>query len=328
MGPLFGDGMVIMPQQLCNPLVKPVKGCQACFIFSWRLHSVHPHNLFNCRNQRKPNRATSSVWRTQRYAECRSIENVKESYIPQNLNSASHNNGTVRTVAETISDFLKHFRHPIPSIYRTIVQELLVTTHLARVSEGFQYDPVFALGFQMVTQVFFKSYPKVEEKEKLFDSICKALLLDYERMKEDASRMEQWTKARTEGDVLQAIESGGDDPIANLLHSIQQNDWFVYSRLFGLGLVRMMELCEGEANSERCKKWASALHISSLKLEQDLDTYQQSLERLKQAEQLFAELEARQKKKLAEKLAERAKRAQEEAVKAEQQMTEPNSSVS
>ncbi|GJD11525.1 protein thylakoid formation1, chloroplastic [Galdieria sulphuraria] len=255
------------------------------------------------------------------------METCSGTQCVSNQTSLPTQNGTVRTVAETISDFLKHFRHPIPSIYRTIVQELLVTTHLARVAVGFQYDPVFALGYQMVTQVFFKSYPKVEEKEKLFDSMCKALLLDYERMKKDASVLEEWTRSRTEREILLAIEEGGDDPLANLLHSIAQNDGFVYSRLFGLGLVRMMELCGEEANSERCQKWASALHISSLKLEQDLDTYQQSLERLKQAEQLFAELEARQKKKLAEKLAEKAKRAQEEAMKAEQQMTEPNSSV-
>lgn len=138
--------------------------------------------------------------------------------------------------------------------------------------------------------------------------------------------MEEWSKERTEQAILEAVENGGDDEISKVLHAISQNDWFVYSRLFGLGLFRMMELCGVQVNSERCQKWASALHISSLKLEQDWDIYQQSLERLKQAEQLFAELEARQKKKLADKLAERAKRAQEEAAKAEQeQVTKPNS---
>jgi photosystem II biogenesis protein Psp29 len=303
--------------------------CQVCFITHFYLQR-HGGCFQNSKLIRPINYSALVRGRPKRSVVCRSVENVKSSSVPEHPSSSdnnttsvvdtkSHNGYSVRTVAETISDFLKRFRHPIPSIYRTIVQELLVTTHLARVSLGFQYDPVFALGFQMVTQVFFKSYPKAAEKEQLFDSMCKALLLDYERIKKDAAMLEEWTKTRTEQDILQAMETGGQDEISNTLYSIGQNEWFVYSRLFGLGLVRMMELCGEEANSERCKRWASALHISSLKLEQDLDTYQQSLERLKQAEQLFAELEARQKKKLAEKLAERAKRAQEEAMKAEQQ---------
>eukprot|EP00871_Galdieria_phlegrea_P002180 jgi/Galph1/2963/GphlegSOOS_G1602.1 len=323
----------ITPNKLL--LLRPVNHCSVCFIGSQIMGCptllYKGTRLFPLWPKRKLSFFSTTARSIQTSILTNMMGDVKQSNLHQTSGSpstipttASH----VRTVAETVSDFLHYFPQPIPFIYRSIVQELLVTTHLARVTAGFEYNKVFALGYDMVTQIFFKSYPKAEDKPKLFSSISKALLLDYEQLKKDANSLVDWTKERTEAQILQVIEEGGQDEISQMLHSIRHNEWFVYSRLFGLGLIRMMELVSNQVTTEMCAKWATALNISLVKLQQEFENYQSSVEKLKQAEQLFAELEARQKKKMAERLAEKAKRAQEEAMKAEEEASEESLSSS
>lgn len=85
------------------------------------------------------------------------------------------------TVAETKSKFLSAYKRPIPSIYNTVLQELIVQQHLMRYKRTYRYDAVFALGFVTVFDQLMEGYPSDEDREAIFQSYIRALEEDPEK---------------------------------------------------------------------------------------------------------------------------------------------------
>lgn len=84
----------------------------------------------------------------------------------------------IPTVSETKLNFLKTYKRPIPSIYNTVLQELLVQQHLMRYKQSYQYDAVFALGFVTVFDQLMEGYPSDEDRDAIFRSYIQALQED------------------------------------------------------------------------------------------------------------------------------------------------------
>lgn len=84
----------------------------------------------------------------------------------------------IPTVAETKSNFLKAYKRPIPSIYNTVLQELIVQQHLMRYKKTYCYDAVFALGFVTVYDQLMEGYPSDEDRNAIFQAYIKALQED------------------------------------------------------------------------------------------------------------------------------------------------------
>ena len=79
------------------------------------------------------------------------------------------------TVSETKASFLRAYKRPIPSIYNTVLQELIVQQHLMRYKRTYQYDAVFALGFVTVYDQLMEGYPSDEDRDAIFKAYIKAL---------------------------------------------------------------------------------------------------------------------------------------------------------
>lgn len=79
------------------------------------------------------------------------------------------------TVSETKLNFLKAYKRPIPSIYNSVLQELIVQQHLMRYKRSYTYDPVFALGFVTVYDQLMEGYPSDEDRDAIFKAYIKAL---------------------------------------------------------------------------------------------------------------------------------------------------------
>lgn len=79
------------------------------------------------------------------------------------------------TVSQTKLNFLKAYKRPIPSIYNTVLQELIVQQHLMKYKKSFRYDPVFALGFVTVYDQLMEGYPSDEDREAIFEAYVRAL---------------------------------------------------------------------------------------------------------------------------------------------------------
>lgn len=87
----------------------------------------------------------------------------------------------VPTVSQTKANFLQAYKRPIPSIYNTVLQELIVQQHLTRYKRTHRYDAVFALGFVTVYDRLMEGYPSDEDTEAIFRAYIRALQEDPEQ---------------------------------------------------------------------------------------------------------------------------------------------------
>mmetsp|Transcript_6589 Transcript_6589/g.17697 ORF Transcript_6589/g.17697 Transcript_6589/m.17697 type:complete len:351 (+) Transcript_6589:19-1071(+) len=243
---------------------------------------------------------------------------------------AKRRGADVRTVGETVRAFFTTYARPLPTVYSTVVNETLTTTHLSVVHYAFHYDALFAFGFVEAFDRFLQYFPSDTERNRLYDAMTSSLQLDGAKMRKDAAAVREWATAegRSAADVLELAASGDSSTklgaalaTAKSLPRIE----FHVSRMFALGCVFVLEAAKVSPDEERAtlEKLATELDLSAFPLTDAMDQYRAGMERLKAAEQLFAEVAARDKRKNAERLAERAKEAEERAKQAEQEAAEP-----
>ncbi|KAK9156082.1 hypothetical protein Sjap_003562 [Stephania japonica] len=204
----------------------------------------------------------------------------------------------VPTVAETKYNFLKAYRRPIPSVYNTVLQELIVQQHLMRYKKTFQYDAVFALGFVTVYNQLMDGYPSDEDRDAIFRAYIQALKEDPEQYRTDAQKLEDWACGQNANTLVEF--SSRDGEVEAILKDIAARaggkDSFSYSRFFAVGLFRLLELANATEPTV-LEKLCIALNIDKRSVDRDLDVYRNLLSKLVQAKELLKEYVDREKKK-------------------------------
>jgi photosystem II biogenesis protein Psp29 len=232
---------------------------------------------------------------------------------------ASARGARVETVSSAMTRFMEAFGRPLPIVYRGLINELLVSTHLAVVCPMFRYCPLVGYGVDEVFASFLRYYPSADERDHLYTCVCKALNFDKATLKADAAAIREWTVGKTEEDVF-AASKAGDGPVGSALKACANGDadfqWY-YSRMFGLGVVRVMEAVGASMTVDAAEAWCAEMSLPKGKVGAEMGGYLSTTERLKQAEMLFAEVAARDARKSAERLAEKAKKAKAAADKIE-----------
>lgn len=228
----------------------------------------------------------------------------------------------VEPVSAAMMRFTSSFTRPVPIVYRAVVNETITTTHLARVCAMWRFDAVFAFGFDSIFSAFLRYYPNADERDELYTCMAKALKFEDATIKDAAASVTAWVEGKTEEDVFSALDAAAPGasadavgPVIEALTYIRDSgdgEWY-YSRLFGLGLIQIMSVVGTELSIANAEKWAVKIGLEKSKLAAEMGSYLSGMERLKQAEQIFAEATAREAKKTAERLAEKAKKAAEEA---------------
>jgi photosystem II biogenesis protein Psp29 len=213
---------------------------------------------------------------------------------------------TVRTVSDTKRDFHRAFPKPINSVYRRVIDELLVEIHLLIVNQSFAYDPIFALGLATAFDKFTVGYQPEADSHAIFTAMCQALLLDRDRLRQDAAHLNELAM-RSPSEVkslLTTLESVVNlDLLAGQIRAIAANQKFKYSRLFGIGLYALLETADPEeiANNERrqelLKQVGAALNLGEDRLTKDIDLYRSTLEKVEQSRQMMADLVEAERKK-------------------------------
>ncbi|MGB8702407.1 MAG: photosystem II biogenesis protein Psp29, partial [Thermosynechococcaceae cyanobacterium] len=149
---------------------------------------------------------------------------------------------TVRTVSDTKRAFYSLHTRPISSVYRRVVEELMVEIHLLRVNEDFRYDPVFALGIVSTFDRFMEGYEPEPDKESIFNALCRAEEMDPSQFRADAEAAKAALQGHSTSDLMgwftQAATAGGTD-LAGAFGAIAHNPKFKYSRLFSIGLYAL-----------------------------------------------------------------------------------------
>lgn len=228
----------------------------------------------------------------------------------------------IEPVSDAMLRFTNSFRRPVPIVYRAVVNETITTSHLARVCAMWRFDAIFAYGFDSVFSTFLRYYPNATERDMLYRCVASCLKFEETVIRDAADAVNSWVDGKTEEDIFAALDAAATGASADsvgpvieaLVHirDADDGDWY-YSRLFGLGLIQIMSLVKTELTISNAEKWANRIGMEPSKLSSEMGNYLSSMERLKQAEQIFAEATARDAKKTAERLSEKAKKAIEEA---------------
>jgi photosystem II biogenesis protein Psp29 len=222
------------------------------------------------------------------------------------------------TVSDTKRKFYNSYTRPINSIFRRVVEELIVEMHLLLVNDDFAYDAIYALGVVSSFDRFMANYRPEADKAPIFNALCQAVDSSVEKFRQDAGTITAAVAQLGEGDVLAHVTSRPDssdsDALTQTIKAVSGNPKFKYSRLFGIGLFTLLEgtaaekLATEEGRKEAIAQLSTALHLPAEKLAKDLDSYRSNLTKLAQMEAAMADvLEAGRKK--------REQREQEKAAK-------------
>ncbi|MGF1512842.1 MAG: photosystem II biogenesis protein Psp29 [Elainellaceae cyanobacterium] len=201
----------------------------------------------------------------------------------------------VRTVSDTKRAFYNAHTRPINSLYRRVVEELMVEMHLLSVNVNFQYNAIYALGVVTSFDRFMLGYRPEQDLASIFSALCQAVESDPHKYRQDAQQVLGDAAQLSVDDLMAFGHSETSQALSNTallgdsLQGVANNPQFKYSRLWAIGLYTIVETIEAAAVEDpaRLKEILEPLcermHFSFDKLQKDLDIYRSNLEKLEQA---------------------------------------------
>jgi len=215
--------------------------------------------------------------------------------------------GSPPTVADAKQTFVTAFPKPLPAIYSTVIQELLVQQHLFRWNRNYKYSEVTALGLCSIFDQVLAGLPEAE-RDEVFTAFIIALQEDPKQYRADATKLEEWARGVSPEDVTPNSDgSEGQKVLATVAEACKANS-FLYTKFFAIGLFRMLELAGGK-DPKALGAVVAALGIPQERVNADLLTYKGVLSKLKAAKEIMKEFIEREKRKAAERAAEKAAKA-------------------
>lgn len=234
----------------------------------------------------------------------------------------------VRTVGEAFTAFTEAYGCQVNALYRNMVTDLVGTIHLIVVNARFQRDPVWSLGILTALDLLLKNYPEAGMYEKLTSALFTSCNLNEEEIRAEAKTIEEWAAGKTKEDIEVALKNGGEDtPLGSVASAIKADEFWMYSRYFGIGLVKIMEIAGIEMDKDEVypvmENWMSnQLGRSHLTACGDSDLFFKVKDKLDMMETMMKEIEIREKKRMAERLEQKAEAALKAAEREEKMKVE------
>jgi hypothetical protein len=229
----------------------------------------------------------------------------------------------IRTVAEAFSQFTEMLGTPVNALYKGMCSDLVGSLHLIVVNARFNKDPLFSLGLVAALDLVLKNYPEQDTAKMIKTAIIESVGLSEADIDAEAAKLEEWAKGKTQDDISNALKGEGDSPLADIAKAIKGEEWWMYSKFFGIGLVRLMEIVGVEQDMsvayDVMENWVGkCLEKPYYTACSDSDYYFKIKGKLDMMETMMKEIEIREKKRMADRLeakAEAAIRAAEKAAK-------------
>lgn len=213
----------------------------------------------------------------------------------------------IRTVSDTKRTFYSLHTRPINSIYRRVVEELMVEMHLLSVNVDFSYNPIYALGVVTAFDRFMQGYQPASDQESIFNALIKAEQDDPQRYRGDAERLKELGKTQSVQDLMTGLKSPVDGnsvtELQGYLLPVTTNSKLKYNRLFAIGLFTLLEQVDPNGIQDQATREklltqvAEALHLPEDKLIKDLDLYRSNIEKVTQARIMIEEMTQAERKK-------------------------------
>jgi photosystem II biogenesis protein Psp29 len=206
----------------------------------------------------------------------------------------------LRTVSDTKQTFYSLHTRPINTIYRRVVEELMVEMHLLTVNVDFSYNPIYALGVVTAFDRFMDGYQPERDKESIYNALMRSVESDPACYRQDAERLQALASGLNPKELVawlsQTIPLDRDAQLQLSLQEIANNPKFKYSRLFAIGIYSLLEKADSEfvkdekQRNEALKSIATGLKLSEDKLIKDLELYRSNLDKMAQAIVVMADM--------------------------------------
>ena len=219
-----------------------------------------------------------------------------------------------RTVSDTKRSFYQHHQRPINSIYRRVVEELMVEMHLLSVNVDFRPDPIYYVGVCESFDRFMEGYNPESDRESIFQALCKSVEASSDEYKQKSQQLLNFASNTPAEELVNWLVNPsakeGLESVASEWQSALENPKFKYSRLFAIGLYSMIQKSDSQVVKDEEKliklmeSLTDKLSFPVDKLKKDLDLYRSNLDKIDQMIKMLSDvLEASKKKKQQEALA-------------------------
>ena len=128
--------------------------------------------------------------------------------------------------------------------------DIVGTTHLTVVNARFTRDPIWSLGMITALDLLLKNYPEPGASEKIVSALFECVGLDEATIRAEAASLKSWAAGKSKDDISNALQGLGDGPIPAAATAAKADEYWMYSRFFGIGLVSLMDDCGVEMNAD------------------------------------------------------------------------------